>query len=1115
MPNLSNPQEPKHAAVIVPRTGTRRLTTKKVGSRIDGWASASSLALVLMLVAIAFESFGATVVVRKDGTGDFTSINAALESLNYQDGIDDVVLIGPGVYDGQLTIKGNAGVNSTAYPDPSTMTPALVEAAYTSHSDHLTLQGEDQLNPPLLTYINGIDAGIRNFGLFPENVGSQVHTHIFLCGTHITFTNLEIRHSDHTVHAIAGQGSNILFDTCKFSNARSSTSFATDFWAIGGNDKLTSRSNVNISADNSYTLSGCMIDGMSTTDGSLPWGNTIHFLGFRDSVGPEPTGGLTIDQCIVKNWNNEVLALRGDPAIGTSLGNLTITNTHFSSFPSSTILLWNVRGTSNVLNNVFSSPGIIYPALLLASLGLSVFANNVFLDFPRPVEVTLNSNYLVPANIRLVNNTFYSYDTCITVKGLSSHNDNIILANNIFDTNDSSFPRTTVLLNGWFLGTLSLVNNLFAGNQERLVSAFHFPYFVPSLETGNISGPSLFSNTLAMEPDYPGSGFANNPFSLTSESPAIGRGDSTYVSGIYDLDGDERIAPIGSAIDIGAQEHDLGISLSTPVPTETPLPTLTPTMFPSPTPMGPSPTPTNTPYPAVQSSYRLGPEEQLLDQDYYSGVNKGGSGAAFGRSAMFGSFSNDSQKVAFYALSFQDESQISVETSVFIVDVGDPSSWTRLTGSIDSSPNAPISWFPDNEHILFSDTRVNILSGDSVQAYAISPIVVFDDASVTKKNGNNYAITYYGREILYTPILDDGMRDIFREIRTITRFQGALNPDWPAVSLDGKSIVFADYQGGGNLQSQIADRSGIYGIKNVDSIYSSPVIPGTIVSENAPTGPGHQNLISIRDLHDGVENFSHVPLLSSNGEVVFFAEDWNNKFTDSDFFGSLALSDFDVMLSEWTKSSDSNTTDIRFAKPGNQFLSSVSPGGVRMLLITGSGINLHLTVTTLETTGDLNGEIVEPNVFDVDQNQRIVDPSGTEIWISHGTIVTFPDQSIGEISISTPISPVEDPQLPPGVDGIAMVRDLGPSGTTFDPPIEVVLRYTDAEVAGLVEESLRVFIFNDSTGVFDIEVTDIIARDLVNNTITIRVSHFSRFAIGGQQTPGEPSAAVEEWHRFD
>ncbi len=93
---------------------------------------------------------------------------------------------------------------------------------------------------------------------------------------------------------------------------------------------------------------------------------------------------------------------------------------------------------------------------------------------------------------------------------------------------------------------------------------------------------------------------------------------------------------------------------------------------------------------------------------------------------------------------------------------------------------------------------------------------------------------------------------------------------------------------------------------------------------------------------------------------------------------------------------------------------------------------------------------------------------------------------------------MSEAQLPPGVAGIPVVRDFGPDGTQFAPPIAITITYTDAEVAGLDEASVTPYLYNSLSDAFDTPVPegDIVSRDLDNNRITFLVDHFSQFGLG-------------------
>lgn len=223
------------------------------------------------------------------------------------------------------------------------------------------------------------------------------------------------------------------------------------------------------------------------------------------------------------------------------------------------------------------------------------------------------------------------------------------------------------------------------------------------------------------------------------------------------------------------------------------------------------------------------------------------------------------------------------------------------------------------------------------------------------------------------------------------------------------------------------------------------------------------------------------PVFSQDKSLVLFSEDWNNVFADRDFFTTPALADFDVMIAN----ADGYEADQRLQAPGNQAVTVPTRGGTRIVYVRESGGVLRLYITTLEVRTPVGG------------TQQAMDGSGTKVTVPLGTAIDFPAGQPQKIQIQTPVDPVLPAQFPAGVEAIPVVREFGPSGTTFSPPAVVTISYTDAEVQGLDEPHLRVFKYNTVSGIFDIEVTSIVDRDLANNTISFELSSFSVYGMGG------------------
>ena len=489
----------------------------------------------------------------------------------------------------------------------------------------------------------------------------------------------------------------------------------------------------------------------------------------------------------------------------------------------------------------------------------------------------------------------------------------------------------------------------------------------------------------------------------------------------------------------------------------------------------------------VETLYRMGPATDLLDAAFYAGEAADGSDIA-GREAFWGRASNDGTTVAFYAVN-----RNTWNLAVFLVDLGDPSSWRRLTIDMDVSPSAPIQWTPDGLNIVFGPWRASIATGamaeHTVHGYRL------DDTSATRLPADNWMVTYDPSGTRHTnlvalPIWADGTQDPTREPIILTdMYWEGIEPDWPHIAPDGSRIGFSDYQGN---PPGTADYGDVYVIENVLDIMAAPKVPGTDFSSAAVSGTADPNLVPIRVAE--TDNFAHVPVFSEDLSLVFFTEDWNNVFRDNDFYGTLPGADFDVMIAN----ADGSGDDLRFEELGNQAFSGVTPGGTRILYMSDVGGQMHIYATTLEvSTGFVGSTVGDPAENDIltEWEQEASDASGTEVVVPADTTIDFPEGEPQEIQISTPIDPATEPELPAGVDAIPVVREFGPSGTQFSQPVTVTISYTDAEIAGMDEATLRVFRYNEVSGLYDTEVTTIVARDLVNNTISFTLDGFSKYGL--------------------
>ena len=485
--------------------------------------------------------------------------------------------------------------------------------------------------------------------------------------------------------------------------------------------------------------------------------------------------------------------------------------------------------------------------------------------------------------------------------------------------------------------------------------------------------------------------------------------------------------------------------------------------------------------------YVLGAETDLLDAAFYAGEAIDGSNIA-GRHAYFGRVNNAGTQVAFYAVNAN-----TLQLAVFLVDVGDPSSWRRLIADLTGSPSAPIYWTPDDTALFVANVRIDIPPPGQLAPLATPTLHGYglDDTSMTALATDNWAVARGAGEVVALPILPSGLEDLSRSPVIVTNLAGAgIAPDWPSISPDGTALTFADYAATGSF-GVAPDFGDVYSVVDLPAILAAAKIPATDISTLAPVSVDEERVIHIRTLES--DNYAATPAFSQDKSLVFFSEDWNNVFANNDFFDTFPISDFDVMIGN----ADGFEKDTRLTAAGNQAVVTPTRGGTRLTYMRDVAGAPHLFISTLEVCRPIAGTQLGNNDVTTLAPQSALDGSGTDVEVPTGTTIDFPLGEPQEIAIFTPTDPVVPAELPAGIDGIPVVRDFGPDGTTFSPPINVTISYTDAEVAGMDESTLAIYRYNTGTSMYDQEITTITNRDLDANTITFTLSSFSTYGLGG------------------
>ena len=482
---------------------------------------------------------------------------------------------------------------------------------------------------------------------------------------------------------------------------------------------------------------------------------------------------------------------------------------------------------------------------------------------------------------------------------------------------------------------------------------------------------------------------------------------------------------------------------------------------------------------AQEVTYLLGQGQDVLDAAFYAGDASDNSEG--GRFTLWGRLSNSGTTIAFFAINAN-----TYDMSIFLVDVGASSSWRRLTPDMPFQALIPLNWSPDDTAIITSKFRIPLATGQW-ESYTPFGVTAWEP-SVETIGGDHWL---FGRQRAI-PIWANGIEDPSRGVVEIFDIP-TTDITFMDVSPDGQRLAFVDWR-----RDTVPSGGDIYVIPNLPEILAAPKVEGTDISSLAVTSLDDPRLIHIRV--EETENVAVMPRFSQDSSSLYYCEDWNNVYSNADFFGSMAFTNWDIMISN----ADGSGEDIRLAQAGNQSVLMPSSGGTRFLYLDAPTQQFHLYLAIMETVTTVSGDPVgtpEENKIEIVAPQEIADTSGTEMTLPVGVVVDFPDGAPQEIQITTPIAQVTEPQLPENVNAIPVLREFGPAGTVFSQPIPVTIQYTDGEVAGLDEDTLRVFVYNEETGVFDIEITDIIARDTINNTITFGLSHFSTIGLAGKTPP--------------
>jgi len=154
--------------------------------------------------------------------------------------------------------------------------------------------------------------------------------------------------------------------------------------------------------------------------------------------------------------------------------------------------------------------------------------------------------------------------------------------------------------------------------------------------------------------------------------------------------------------------------------------------------------------------------------------------------------------------------------------------------------------------------------------------------------------------------------------------------------------------------------------------------------------------------------------------------------------------------------------------------------------------------------GGVGGNTGSTNVVDSTTTDGRFTEDVTAKSIDKMVELYIPKNTVGKNRMGQPLYNVSvkekaSPGAPPADSEIVgLVYDIGPSGATFDPPIDLIFNYDESLVpAGTAEENLVIATWDDGKWV---EVAGSTV-DVAGKSITVPVSHFSVFTVMAQTSP--------------
>ncbi len=460
--------------------------------------------LALASLAFGMNAQAQTVTVGASGA-DFTSVQAAIDSINPTNGEPDVIeIIDGGDYDEQIVIGGLPPIDSAS----GNFITELVE----QNRDPITIRGVG--DKPTIGKADG--AGLTAYGVFENDPGDNFNAGIAFFGEGITIENVEIRQpAGGSAYGLNGQAKDMTFRDVLFKP--NTTNPEEDFINFNNSDGVAQLFD---GTGNSAVFEDCTFDG-ELEDGSSFSNTFIYYHGINEPLGI--VDSFTFEGCTFTNVGDSITRLRARSP-ENQVTNQTMMNCVFENYSGGVL---NVDGAGTkvidgcVFRNLQNAPDLNVDDLIggVRVRGRSGFTgdltirNSIFsnigsdgaLEFENRAGIIITNDGNDP-DVTIEHCTFDGNGTGVRLVDSNTRPRTVTIANSIFSNNvafgisgDSSTLSYVGSGNEAEL-TLNIENCLFFNNGTG--------NFDIGSDTGTITGDPMYADTTT--------------FALADGSPALG-----------------------------------------------------------------------------------------------------------------------------------------------------------------------------------------------------------------------------------------------------------------------------------------------------------------------------------------------------------------------------------------------------------------------------------------------------------------------------------------------------------------------------------------------------------------------------------------------------------------